>query len=177
MTDWIYPETWKVGDKLDDPTLNRRVRDQTSLLLRKPLLVATHSIDQAISATTNTSLSFDTIVQDDDGMAITASPYTSFTAQREGTYQVWFSGLVHGPGAFADLDTCLIVNGTVNNRRWDSQARIIDNAAVNFAHNLSGVVFLFAGDTVGINVWSTATVTFYATLGTPRFACMWLGIS
>ena len=91
---WESPATWAVGDPVNADTWTERVYNPLSLLLRRPLTVATQSADTTVgTATSDNIFTFDTLVQDDDGMMIddSASTFSEFYAQRDGLFAVYMS--------------------------------------------------------------------------------------
>lgn len=184
MVEWNYPETWQVGDKLDQVTLNRRISDQNALLLRRPLLVAHNSGSTTLSNAGDAALSFDTIDQDDDGMCLTGTPATCFWAQRNGTYQIWLNISGNGNGtACPTWRTGLLLNGVAPgsqaNRRWDVITGFPTTNGRAFYHSLTGTVFLSAGEYISVALYqnSGASMTLPATNNTPRLVIMWWGIT
>ena len=180
MAEWLYPETWAVGDNMDANTLNRRIRDQFGILLRRPLLVAHNSADQAVSTSSDTAISFDTIDNDDDGMAITGTPATKFYVQRDGAYQFWLNVTMVGNGVGGTIfQTSVWINGTTAGRRWDMQATTTNINGKIYAHSQSGTVFMSAGEYLSAMSYQTtgANITLQASNNSPRLALMWLGVS
>ena len=111
MDGWKYPESWKVGDKLDAATLNTRIRDQNIVLLKRPLTVAHSSVDQTSPITSWHAVTFNTIDNDDDGMSQEVLPTTNFYAQRPGIYQVWANVDYRTPGGANTYALALWLNG------------------------------------------------------------------
>lgn len=180
MRDWQYPETWQVGDSLDAETLNRRIRDQHDILLRRPLTVVHSTADQSLPDSTDVMLSFNTIDQDDDGMCVTATPVSEFYVQRDGTYQIWHSTMALGNGiAGTCWDSAIWVSGTTSARRWDLESTFTNVSNKEFCHAITGTIYMVAGEYIYVTAWQNTggTVTLQAALNTPRIAIMWLGIS
>lgn len=179
MNIWSYPATWKVGDTLNASNLNTRIRDQNTVLLRRPLTVAHVSANFSIkvAGSGNTNVSFDTVDQDDDGMVIQTLPTTDFYVQRAGTYQVWWNVTFASQAAATDCMAGLLINGTAT--RWQVQGRIPGFNGTGFSHSLSATMFLAVGETITPQVWngSATTMTCQAVNNTPRIEIMWLGVS
>ena len=181
MDNWNYPETWKVGDTLDADTLNRRIRDQNKVLLRRPLTVATHSSDQNVptSGHGNYPIQFDTIIQDDDGMVLEDTPVTDFYAQREGCYQVWANVEYINPSGAATHMLSLSINGTTLRYRMQHRMGGWGTAASDaFANSVSGIIYLNVGEFLQVQAWSSLTASnlvIKSANNCPRVAMMWLG--
>lgn len=180
MNIWTYPPTWKVGDTLNAANLNTRIRDQNTVLLRRPLTVAHASANSTIkvSGSGNTNLSFDTIDQDDDGMVIQTLPTTDFYVQRAGTYQIWFNVTFATLSTATDCMSGLLINNA--NTRWQVQGRIPGFSGTGFSHSFSAVMFFSVGEIITPQVWNgnaTTTMTCAAVNNTPRIQIMWLGVS
>jgi hypothetical protein len=179
MDQWTYPETWKVGDTLDADTLNSRIRDQNNVLLRRPLLVAHSTSNQSGATNAWTTLTFNTIDNDDDGMAIETSPYSNFYAHRPGIYQVWANVDFRNPAGANTYALAIWLNGSSSFLLYRQQKRMGGfGSTVDFGHSLEGIVALGVGDYVQLNVWngsSTDALTVQATNSCPRICIMWLG--
>jgi hypothetical protein len=183
ITEWVYPETWKVGDLLDEETLNRRVRDQNALLLRRPLLIASCSAPITLGVG-DTPLTWTSVDVDDDGMCVTDVPATSFYVQRNGNYQIWLNITATGNGsACPTFRTGIVLNGIApssqSTRRWDVVSSGITTNGLNFCHSLTGMVFLSAGEFFSVALFQASGInlTLPAVNGTPRLAVMWAGVS
>lgn len=178
--DWLYPETWQVGDTLDANTLNRRVRDQNTVLLRRPMFIAHSASAQTIATATDTVISFDTIDVDDDGMAMAGAPVTNITVQREGAYQFWLN-TSNGMTAATptNLQTSIWISNATGSRRWDLQARGWGVASWSYCHSQSGLLFLNVGEYFTCHTYqdSGGNTTMAAENNTPRIVVMWLGIT
>jgi hypothetical protein len=175
--DWAYPETWNVGDRLDAETMNRRVRDQNTILLRRPMLVAHTTASQTVATAVDTMLSWNTIDEDDDGWAAAGTPATRFYCQRDGTYQFWLNVTGQGNGVSGTtFQTSFWINDI---RRWDVQTTFTPTSGKQFAHSTTGLIALVAGDNIKCGAWqnTTANVTVPVVANSPRFAIMWLGIT
>lgn len=180
MNIWTYPPTWKVGETLNAANLNTRIRDQNTVLLRRPLTAAhsTTTLSIPTSGHGNTNLTFDTIDQDDDGMVVQTTPVTDFYIQRAGTYQVWLNVTFSAPATATDCMSGLLLNQT--NTRWQIQGRIPGFAGTGFSHSLSATLFLSVGEVITAQVWNgsaTATLGTQAVNNTPSIQIMWLGVS
>jgi hypothetical protein len=178
MADWTYPETWQVGDNLDANTLNRRVRDQTTTLLRRPLMVAHNASAFTLPTGSDTRLTFDTIDVDDDGMAMGGTPVTDFYVQREGTYQIWCNVEANGNGTAAPIFRVgLLLSATY--RRWDVITKLHSNSGVGFTSSTNGTAILSVGERVGVVMYQNSgfNVTVAAINNAPRLVIMWLGIT
>lgn len=183
MPEWIYPETWQVGDDLNADTLNRRVRDQNITLLRRPMLVARMTASQSLVQSTNQPLTWNTIDVDDDGMALdnTGGVYTDFYAQREGTYQVWLNVGMQGNGSGGgEWQTSIWLNGSTT-RRWDLQSGTVTTSGKLWYHSQTGIVSVGQGETITARTFASAGTTNItipgSSNGTPRLVIMWLGIT
>lgn len=185
MPEWSYPETWGVGDELNADLLNRRVRDQTSLLLRKPMLVARMTAVQTIPNASGTALKWDTIDQDDDGLALdnTGGTYSDFYIQREGMYQFWLNIAMTGSGggtAAPIWETQMFING--NTRRYDQQMSTTKTSGQTWYHSHTGTISLAQSETLTTRTYQDtgANVSLpgnASTNGVPRLVIMWLGIT
>ena len=178
MDDWTYPATWKVGDTLDADTLNTRIRDPNGIILRRPLTVATSTSNQTMptSGHGNTVVTFNNIIQDDDGMVLQNTPMSDFYAQRTGTYQVWYNLGVNALAAATSVMTAIAVNGSA--LLWENQVRIEAFSGTFFSISTSGLVYCTAGEYIEFQAWNgsaTTTMTIAAVNNTPRIAIMWLG--
>jgi hypothetical protein len=176
--DWLPPETWQVGDTLNAETMNRRIRDQMTILLRRPLTILTNSATQSIAAGTNTVLTWDTITQDDDGMAMSGTPVSNIYAQREGTYQIWFNLTFAFNGTAPNtLQSSFWLNNNAATRRWDYQSK--GSSAIDHCRCSSGTVFLNAGEFFTAHVYQDTASAMSTRIanGTPTLAVMWLGVS
>jgi len=179
MDGWKYPESWKVGDKLDAATLNTRIRDQNIVLLKRPLTVAHSSVDQTSPITSWHAVTFNTIDNDDDGMSQEVLPTTNFYAQRPGIYQVWANVDYRTPGGANTYALALWLNGNSSFILYRQQKRYGGfGATIDFAHSLSGIVALGVGDYIQLNSWNGSGVdilTLSALNNCPRICIMWLG--
>lgn len=180
MNVWSYPSTWHVGDTLNAATMNARIRDQNTILLRRPLTVAhvSSNFNIKVSGSGNTNVSFDVVDQDDDGMVIQTLPTTDFYVQRAGTYQIWFNVTFGTLSAATDCMSGLLINGA--NTRWQVQGRIPGFNGTGFSHSLSAMIFLSEGETITPQVWNgnaTTVMACQAVNNTPRIQIMWLGVS
>lgn len=179
MDGWKYPESWKVGDKLDAATLNSRIRDQNIVLLRRPLLVAHSSVNQSSPISSWHAVTFDTIDQDDDGMVQETTPTTNFYAQRPGIYQVWANVDYRTPGGANTNALAIWLNGDSSFILYRQQKRYGGfGATIDFAHSLEGIVALGVGDYIQLNSWNGSGVdilTLQAINNCPRICIMWLG--
>lgn len=178
IPDWLPPETWQVGDTLNAETLNRRIRDQMTILLRRPLTVLTNAAPQVITSGTNTTLTWDTITQDDDGMAMSGVPVSNIYAQREGTYQIWFNVTFASNGTAPNtLQSSIWLNNVAGTRRWDYQSK--GSSTIDHCRCSSGTVFLNAGEFFTAHAYQDtgANMSTKIISGTPTLAVMWLGVS
>jgi|SoimicMinimDraft_4_1059732.scaffolds.fasta_scaffold77238_2 hypothetical protein len=178
VPDWLPPETWQVGDSMNAATLNRRIRDQMTILLRRPLTVLTNSAAQVIATGTNTVITWDTITQDDDGMGMSGVPVSNIYAQREGTYQFWFNITFASNGTAPNtLQSSIWLNNNSATRRWDYQSK--GSSATDHVRCSSGSVFLNAGEYFTAHVFQDtgANMSTKVISGTPSLAVMWLGVS
>ena len=178
VPDLLPPETWLVGDELDANTLNRRIRDQMTVLLRRPLTVLTNSATQTLTTGTNTTITWDTIVQDDDGMAASSTPVSNIYAQREGTYQFWFNITYANNGTVPQtLQSSIWINNSSTTRRWDYQSR--GSSVIEHVRCSSGIVFLNAGEFFTAHGYQNtgANMTTKIVSNTPSLIVMWLGVS
>jgi hypothetical protein len=178
VPDWIPPETWHVGDDLDAATLNRRVRDQMTILLQRPLTVLTNSATQSITTNTNTAITWDTITQDDDGMAMSGTPVTNIYAQREGTYQVWLNVTFASNGTAPNLlQSSIWLNNASATRRWDFQSK--GSGSVDYVRCSTGTFFLNAGEFFTAHTFQDSGSNMLTKIisNTPSLIVMWLGIS
>lgn len=185
MPDWTYPETWQVGDTFDANTLNRRVRDQTSILLRRPLFVAHQSAALTLVNGDN-AVTFDTIDVDDDGMAMTGStgvqspPVTNIYAQREGTYQIWYNTTFTGNGtACPNISASIWITNNSGTRRWDYQAKGHTTSGQYLCRSVTGTISLNVGEYFTARCFQNtgANMTMPVINNTPRIVVMWLGIT
>ena len=177
IPDWQYPETWSVGDNLDAETLNRRVRDQNTILLRRPMLIA-HASADASQAGGSVTMSWDTIDKDTDGMVITDTPATTFYIQRDGTYAMFLTVTMAGNGSSCPTMLAgLNVNGST--RRWDEISGMSSTSGQQLIFCSQGMIFMSAGEYV--QAWtyhnSASSETIKAVNNTPRLVIMWLGAS
>ena len=178
MDQWDFPATWKVGDTLNADTLNSRIRDQNNLLLTRPLTVATMSANQTVpvAGSGNHVVTWDTIVQDDDGMVLESTPMSNFYAQRAGTYQFWLNVGFNGLAAADTVMGCVTLNGT--DRRWENQYRMEAFSGTFYPISTTGIVSMKIGEFLQFQTWqsSASTVTMPgATNNTPRACIMWQG--
>ena len=175
--DWLPPETWQVGDTLDAATMNKRIRDQMTTLLRRPLTVLTNSATQSIANGTNTTITWDTITQDDDGMAMSGTPVSNIYAQREGTYQFWFNLTMASNGAASPtLLSSIWISNSSTLRRWDHQSKT--PATADQVRCSSGTIFLNAGEYFTAHVYqdSGSAMNTKIISNTPSLIVMWLGV-
>ena len=179
MNIWSYPTTWKVGDTLNAANLNSRLRDQNTILLRRPLTVAHVSANFSIkvAGSGNTNVLFDTVDQDDDGMIIQTLPTSDFYVQRAGTYQIWWNVSYATQAGANDAMSGLLIDNTVT--RWQVQGRLPGFNGTAFSHSMSCTLFLSVGQIITPQVWngSASTLTCLATNNTPRIQIMWLGVN
>jgi len=176
--DWLPPETWQVGDTLDAATLNRRIRDQFTVLLRRPLTVLTASASQTVATGTNTTITWDVITQDDDNMAMSGTPVSNIYAQREGTYQFWYNITFNSNGSTVNtLQTSVWLSNNSTTRRWDYQARAA--SSIESCRSVTGTMFLQSGEFFTAHAFqnSGANMTTRVANGTPSLIVMWQGIS
>lgn len=182
--DWKYPETWQVGDTLDAATLNSRIRDQNSILLRKPLTVARRTTNHTLTSGGVWAVQWDTLDIDDDGMdvqgAVAGGTLDTFYIQRDGTYQVWYTACFAGNTFSGDIDINCYIDSSVTYRRWDSQARMCTNNAQWYFRSVCGTMFLKVGENLQFTAWQDTghDMTFRCpAFGCPRVAILWLGIT
>ncbi|MGH7240490.1 MAG: hypothetical protein ACREHG_10580 [Candidatus Saccharimonadales bacterium] len=179
MDVWNFPVTWQVGDLLDADTLNARIRDQNNILLRRPLLAAHSTTNQSGATSSWTSVTFDTIDNDDDGMALEATPVSDFYAQRAGVYQVWANVDFRNPGGGNTYALALWLNGLSSNIEYRQQKRMGGfGTTIDFGHSLNGIIFLGVGDFVELRYWNgsgTDVLNVQATNNCPSIRILWLG--
>lgn len=180
MPDWTFAPTWQVGDKLNADTLNTRIAEPNTLLLRRPLTILHSSVNLSIANNSTTLVAFDTIDQDDDNMVVTDLPANTFAIQRHGVYQIWFAGTYLSNGTAGDIDCNIIIDGLTASRRWDVCARFYGSpAGTVVTKNMVGTIILNEGQTISITHWQDtgSAVTVSAQENTPRVAIMWEGLT
>ena len=182
MLPFENPQRWRVGDTLNAATLNERIRDQNVVLLRRPLTVAHATSNQTIAANgASVPIVFDTIDQDDDGMAISSGSVSDFYCQRTGTYQVWFSITIATLSAATYYSAGLMIDtATTAAGRWVAATRMPGFNGTGFSRAISATLFMSAGETITpvvTNGNTTTAITCAATNSTPRIALMWMGIT
>lgn len=175
-----YPKTWSVGDKLNADNLNTWVRDQNKILLRRPLTVANSTVNQTIptSGHGNYVVTFDNIIQDDDGMVLEDTPVTDFYAQRAGTYQVWASLDFVSLSVQNTVMMTLAINGT--NLLYRQQHTCAAATGLDVGMCVGGTFFMGVGEYLELQAWNSSgssTQTLKSLNQSPRLCIMWLGPS
>jgi hypothetical protein len=174
---WEPPATWAVGDVIDADTWEERVYNPISLLLRRPLFVATLSTDSTVAGSTQDQImSFDTLVHDDDGMLIDdgAASFSEFYAQRDGIFAVYAQAPFVGNGSHdASCKVAIWVN---SNALYAREAPVVGTSS-NQDHwrAVNGDVSLTEGDYVQIKVSNNtgSTITIKSQYNAPRIVIMW----
>lgn len=179
MDVWNYPTTWRVGDVLSADNLNTRLRDQNNLLLRRPLTFATMSVSQNMPTASNTTLGWDTIVQDDDGMVVgDAATTTTFYAQRYGAYRFWCGIAITTTAAIQVVALTTQINNTTYFQNFN---RMEARSGLPYMLNDTGIVTMSPGETFQMLAWNglaTSALTIPAfNNNVPYIAIMWLGAS
>jgi hypothetical protein len=174
MIDWTAPETWNVGDYINADNWQRRWYTPMSLMLRRPVTEVTRSTDYSCPNGGSNVFSFDTVVQDDDGMVLSGTP-NIFYAKRTGVFTVYFAATFSGNGdTISSVGVRIRLNGST--LAFARQATV-NNGSVgtDCFRSMAGDITMSEGDYVEclLSNYLSHSITVTAQFNAPRMVIFW----
>lgn len=148
--------TWTVGELVTSAKMNAYLRDAVSFLLARPQVRLRNTIDQPITTSAHTELTFDTEDGDADGMHSTTVNTSRATIQTAGVFTFTANG---GWVANSAGKRELYIRRNGSGGTTYGGSAFVASASVSHSHSVTATFRCDVGDYVDAVVWHNVGVS------------------